>query len=61
MAVANQHYYAYFGNIINKIYAIAHIEVSSSNCAGYYDQQLEQLNDNDSLLDALRHFFTFNR
>lgn len=23
---------------------------------GYYDQQLEQLNDNDSLLDALRHF-----
>ncbi|HEC8322775.1 TPA: ABC-F family ATP-binding cassette domain-containing protein [Providencia rettgeri] len=24
--------------------------------AGYYDQQLEQLNDNDSLLDALRHF-----
>ncbi|EPJ0398473.1 MULTISPECIES: ABC-F family ATP-binding cassette domain-containing protein [Providencia] len=24
--------------------------------AGYYDQQLEQLNDNDSLLEALRHF-----
>lgn len=24
--------------------------------AGYYDQQLEQLNDNDSLLDALRPF-----
>lgn len=24
--------------------------------AGYYDQQLEQLNDNDSLLDALHHF-----
>lgn len=23
---------------------------------GYYDQQLEQLNDNDNLLDALRHF-----
>ena len=24
--------------------------------AGYYDQQLEQLNDSDSLLEALRHF-----
>ncbi|WP_272517380.1 ABC-F family ATP-binding cassette domain-containing protein [Providencia sp. PROV179] len=24
--------------------------------AGYYDQQLEQLNDNDSLLEALRYF-----
>ncbi|MFS8252535.1 ATP-binding cassette domain-containing protein, partial [Staphylococcus hominis] len=23
---------------------------------GYYDQQLEQLNDHDSLIDALRHF-----
>ncbi|WP_353241763.1 ABC-F family ATP-binding cassette domain-containing protein [Providencia sp.] len=33
-----------------------HLKFHPTIRAGYYDQQLEQLNDNDSLLDALRPF-----
>lgn len=33
-----------------------HLKFHPAISAGYYDQQLEQLNDNHSLLDALRHF-----